>query len=129
MKLNALMWMAFLGLTSWAGHPLDCATGLVAWDDCHPGTAGYNRRHDMAGADRQKCAGYGFTPGTDNYARCVMELDQNHNAANDALLRSVVGGIASRPPAVVPAPIQAPVIIDCSTAVVGSIAFTNCHRQ
>jgi hypothetical protein len=131
MKPNALLWASFLGLAACAGHPLDCATGLVAWDDCAKGTAGYDRRHKMAETDRQKCADYGFLPGTDSYAKCVMELDQNRNMANDALLRSVVGGIASRTVAS-PAPVQAPaspVNIDCTTAVVGTVAYTNCHKQ
>lgn len=35
---------------------------------------------DLAEADRQKCAGFGFEPGTDEYARCVMKLSQQRDA-------------------------------------------------
>ncbi|WP_072017585.1 hypothetical protein [Erwinia typographi] len=66
-------------------HPLDCATGLVAWDDCLPGTVGYNIRQqslkNLAAAvqekndkDDRQCRSYGAQPGTDSYVNCRVSL-------------------------------------------------------
>lgn len=79
-----------LVLAGCAGHPVDCATGLVAWNDCAPGTAGYQRRNEAQLSDRNRCAAYGFKEGSTEYAKCLMSLDQNRDQSNDALLRSVL---------------------------------------
>lgn len=101
-----------------AGHPVDCATGLVAWSDCAPGTAGYQRRQNSLDQDADRCSGYGYTPGTDGYAHCRMSMDQNRDRAHDALLGAVVAGSLARPAPV----IARPSITNCTS--VGS--STNC---
>lgn len=68
-----------------ANHPLDCATGLIAWDDCLPGTKGYEIRQQSlknlsdakAGKDYMddaKCRSYGAVPGSDAYVSCRVQL-------------------------------------------------------
>lgn len=39
MKAWAIATVALL-MSGCANHPLDCATGLIAWGDCLPGTNG-----------------------------------------------------------------------------------------
>lgn len=76
-----------LALGGCANHPLDCATGHVAWDDCLPGTRGYEIRQqslknlpgakaDKAAADDQACQSYGAKPGTDAYINCRVQRDK-----------------------------------------------------
>ncbi len=45
MKAWAIATVALL-MSGCANHPLDCATGLIAWDDCLPGTKGYAIRQE-----------------------------------------------------------------------------------
>lgn len=47
--------------------------------------AGCVSPEEQRGADRQTCSGYGFTPGTDAFAHCMMETSQQRDAqaAND----------------------------------------------
>lgn len=86
------MRMIWLGLcigvlSGCANHPLDCATGLVAWDDCLPGTRGYEiRQQSMANLsaakaakdirDDEQCRSYGAAPGSDAYVNCRVQLSQ-----------------------------------------------------
>jgi hypothetical protein len=65
-----------LALSGCQNHPVDCAAGF-AWDDCLPGTKGYEKKIAIQGAMKDKCASYGFRKGTDAYAQCMMTLDQN----------------------------------------------------
>lgn len=37
-------------------------------------------------ADESKCAGYGFRPGTSNFANCMMKLDLDRNADRRAFM-------------------------------------------
>jgi hypothetical protein len=37
-------------------------------------------RNRQAASDRMECKGYGFTPGTELYAQCRMNLTQNREA-------------------------------------------------
>jgi hypothetical protein len=112
-----------------SGHPLDCATGLVAWNDCAPGSAGYNKRISMQRGNQERCSGYGFQPGTDAYAQCLMNLDRDRDQANNALLNAVAGGFASRPIITpVPAPMpQASHPIMCTTTQIGATGTTLCQ--
>ena len=71
-------------LSGCAHHPLDCAVGF-AWADCLPGTAGYAAREP----DADKCAGYGFTPGTNEYAQCNMQLDQQRMQERAQILNNM----------------------------------------
>ena len=68
-----------------ANHPLDCATGLIAWDDCLPGTKGYEIRQqslkNLSDAkarkdleDDAKCRSYGALLGSDAYVNCRVQL-------------------------------------------------------
>lgn len=80
---------AFLAilLCGCANHPLDCATGLVAWDDCLPGTKGYEIRQEslrrvkaaeqaQIDHDDQLCRSYGAVPGSDAYVNCRATLQK-----------------------------------------------------
>ncbi|AZE73942.1 hypothetical protein C4K00_3721 [Pseudomonas synxantha] len=72
MKAWAIATVALL-MSGCANHPLDCATGLIAWDDCLPGTKGYAIRQEslsnlaaakelQAVKDDAQCQSYGATP-------------------------------------------------------------------
>ena len=85
--MKRCMLLAALVLTGCANHPLDCATGFIAWDDCLPGTKGYEIRQqrlaNLKGAieskqqlDDAKCKSYGATPGSDAYVNCRVQLDK-----------------------------------------------------
>lgn len=84
MKALAIATVALL-MSGCANHPLDCATGLIAWGDCLPGTKGYAIRqeslNDLAAAEGQKansddaeCQSFGAQPGTDTYVSCRIQL-------------------------------------------------------
>ncbi|MCL5229713.1 hypothetical protein [Pseudomonas nunensis] len=84
MKAWAIVTVALL-MSGCANHPLDCATGLIAWDDCLPGTKGYVIRQEslknLAAAEGQKansddaeCQSFGAQPGTDTYVNCRIQL-------------------------------------------------------
>ncbi|ROM94881.1 hypothetical protein BK657_27185 [Pseudomonas brassicacearum] len=86
--MKALVIVASLiALTGCANHPLDCATGLIAWDDCLPGTKGYTVRQEslknlavakelQAAKNDAQCRSYGATPGSDAYVNCRVQLDK-----------------------------------------------------
>ncbi len=63
-----------------ANHPLDCAVGFHH-SDCLPGTAGYDNPNKFAAVDNQQCRSYGFKPGTDAYANCMLKLTEMHEGA------------------------------------------------
>jgi hypothetical protein len=82
-----LLTAAILVLTGCANHPLDCAIGLIAWDDCLPGTKGYEVRQqslrNLSAARAEKtatddaiCQSYGAKPGSDAYVSCRVERDK-----------------------------------------------------
>lgn len=84
MKTDLLSLMLIL-IAGCANHPLDCATGLIAWDDCLPGTKGYEIRQQSlknlseAKAEKDymddaKCRSYSATPGSDAYVNCRVQL-------------------------------------------------------
>ena len=84
---TVLLSLMLIFIAGCANHPLDCATGLVAWDDCLPGTKGYEIRQqslknlsaakaDKAAADDQACQSYGAKPGTDAYINCRVQRDK-----------------------------------------------------
>ncbi len=77
--------IALLALAGCANHPLDCATGLIAWDDCLPGTKGYAIRQESlknlavaegqrVSSDDAECQSFGALPGTDAYVNCRIQL-------------------------------------------------------
>ncbi|TWR79727.1 hypothetical protein FJD37_23020 [Pseudomonas saxonica] len=84
--MKTVLWSLMLILIAGcANHPLDCATGLIAWDDCLPGTKGYEIRQQSlknlseAKAEKDymddaKCRSYGATPGSDAYVSCRVQL-------------------------------------------------------
>ena len=41
---TVIMSFLLIFIAGCANHPVDCATGLIAWDDCLPGTKGYEIR-------------------------------------------------------------------------------------
>ena len=84
--MKTVLWSLMLILIAGcANHPLDCATGLIAWDDCIPGTKGYEIRQQSlknfseAKAEKDymddaKCRSFGATPGSDAYVNCRVQL-------------------------------------------------------
>lgn len=86
--MRALLLTTFLlALAGCANHPLDCAIGLIAWDDCLPGTKGYEVRQqslknlsavrsEKATTDDAVCQSYGAKPGTDAYVNCRVQRDK-----------------------------------------------------
>jgi hypothetical protein len=93
------MVFAAIAMTALAGcsdipHPLDCATGTVAWSNCPPGSKGYllhqqsmdaKRKADAEkatndpydAADDAQCKSYGTTPGTDTYVTCRLKIKES----------------------------------------------------
>ncbi|UZE14819.1 hypothetical protein [Pseudomonas sp. B21-053] len=82
-----LLAVIMLVLVGCANHPLDCAIGLIAWDDCLPGTKGYEVRQqslkNLSAAEAEKtatddavCQSYGAKPGTDAYVNCRVQRDK-----------------------------------------------------
>jgi hypothetical protein len=76
-----------LTLGGCANHPLDCAIGIIAWDDCLPGTKGYEVRQqslknlsaaraEKSATDDALCQSYGAKPGTDAYINCRVQRDK-----------------------------------------------------
>ena len=84
---NLLLAGVMLVLAGCANHPLDCAIGLIAWDDCLPGTKGYEVRQqslkNLSAARAEKtatddaiCQSYGAKPGSDAYVSCRIQRDK-----------------------------------------------------
>jgi hypothetical protein len=82
-----LLTAAILVLAGCANHPLDCAIGLIAWDDCLPGTKGYEvrqqslknlsvTRDEKTATDDAICQSYGAKPGSDAYVSCRVQRDK-----------------------------------------------------
>ncbi|MFJ2362435.1 hypothetical protein ACIPIN_01745 [Pseudomonas sp. NPDC087697] len=79
--------VSMLALAGCANHPLDCAIGIIAWDDCLPGTKGYEVRQqslkNLSAARAEKsttddavCQSYGAKPGSDAYVNCRVQRDK-----------------------------------------------------
>jgi len=137
-----------LMLAGCANHPLDCATGLIAWDDCLPGTKGYAIRQEslrnlalaeghQANSDDSECQSFGALPGTDTYVNCRIQLkkiaadgqtqtaDQKQRAIQAFLLN-----LQNQQKAYVP-PTQQPAVLPkqahCTSTVYGQTVDTNCY--
>ena len=116
----------FLALAGCANHPLDCATGLVAWDDCLPGTKGYEIRQNKLTRDDELCKSYGLEFGTPEYGQCRVSLHNQSEANKQAALNA---WIASRQQAPAMTPYQMPVTknTNCTTTYNGNQAHTTCQ--
>lgn len=113
------------------GHPMDCVTGFVAWNDCPVGSKGYVRRQALLAQDKEKCAAYGFKEGTDNYATCVMTLDQNRDESNDRLLAGILASMPKQAPPPPSAPPPVPKLnpgVICNSTQVGGSVVTQCNQ-
>ncbi|WP_421556163.1 hypothetical protein [Pseudomonas kitaguniensis] len=137
-------------LAGCANHPLDCATGLVAWDDCLPGTKGYAIRQEsmanlaatkaqQASSDDAQCQSYGAKPGSDAYVNCRVQLNrttteqqsqqsaQRQQAIQTMLLnqqnQQQKPYVLQQPPQIIPARVQT----NCTTHTSGQIVYTNCQ--
>ena len=114
----ALVLMAVLIAAGCAHHPGDCALGIMDWDDCLPGTAGYNKMQQRLTQDDTRCQSYGLTPGTTAYATCRQNFEQGRVAHSNAVLGAVLGGMAAKPaplPTTQPVPtFSAPVTTSCT---------------
>lgn len=129
--MRRLLMIATFGVAGCAGHPLDCATGLVAWNDCAAGTAGYERRVNAEAGDDARCRSFGAEPGTDAYVNCRTHFAQSRDNNNEALLRTI---LAHPPVAYVPPapqiryePYNPPKATNCVSNAIGSSVYTNCN--
>ena len=130
--------IALLALAGCANHPLDCATGLIAWDDCLPGTKGYAIRQEslknLAAAEGQKansddaeCRSFGAQPGTDTYVNCRIQLkkiasdQQTESAAQkQRAAQAFIMNMQQQQPAIQPQ-------INCTSTKFGQTVNTNCY--
>jgi len=97
--------------------------GIVALGACAPTV------QQRLADDRAQCAGYGFAPGTDGFAGCLMQRDRDYQALLqrqwDAVGKSLQSIGASEPtpsyvlPIYVPAPIDVP-HVGCGMAINGA---------
>jgi hypothetical protein len=144
--------VAALMLAGCANHPLDCATGLIAWDDCLPGTKGYAIRQEslknlaaaeghQASSDDAECQSFGAQPGTDSYINCRIQLkkiatdqqaqstDQKQRAAQAFFLNLQNQQGQQQKPYVMPVqqPSAIPKQTHCTSTAYGQIVDTNCY--
>ncbi len=114
-----------------ANHPLDCATGLIAWADCKPGTFGHRQRQAQIERDLAACRRFGFAEGTDAFARCLLTLEQQYQHSQDAMLRAILTSGMLRPaPIPVPnSPASPPLTpsVSCISDQLGGTVYTNCR--
>ncbi|MGF6125197.1 hypothetical protein QF019_000386 [Pseudomonas frederiksbergensis] len=151
MKAWVVAVAAFM-LAGCANHPLDCATGLIAWDDCLPGTKGYAIRQEslknlaaaeghQASSDDAECQSFGAQPGTDSYINCRIQLkkiatdqqaqstDQKQRAAQAFFLNLQNQQGQQQKPYVMPVqqPSAIPKQTHCTSTAYGQIVDTNCY--
>jgi hypothetical protein len=50
------------------------------------GLAGCMSTAEIRAADENRCAGYGFRPGTDAYSKCLQNIDLDRSADRRAVL-------------------------------------------
>ncbi|MEB0149039.1 hypothetical protein [Pseudomonas sp. CCC2.2] len=149
MKAWTVVAVAALMLAGCANHPLDCATGLIAWDDCLPGTKGYAIRQESlknlavaegyrADSDDAECQSFGAQPGTDTYVNCRIQLkkiaadqqtqsaDQKQRAARAFFLNQ-----QSQQQKAYVMPVQQPTALPkqthCTSTAYGQTVETNCQ--
>lgn len=132
-----------------ANHPLDCATGLVAWDDCLPGTKGYAVRQqslkNLAATQQQQsttddaqCQSYGAKPGTDIYVNCRVQLNritteqqsqqsaQRQQAIQTMILNQQNQQNQQQKPYAIQ-PVMQPQPTNCTSNTIGQTVYTNCQ--
>lgn len=110
MKRAFLIFGMFLFISGCANHPLDCATGLIAWDDCKPGTLGYEKRQDALKQDDELCKSYGLVFGTAEYAQCRIAL----KGQSEANKRAALSILVKKP-------------VTCTSSAIGSTSTTTCQ--
>ncbi len=93
-----------LTIAACAHHPGDCALGLMDWDDCLPGTAGYAKHQRALEADDDRCRSYGLAFGTGDYAACREGRDETRVARSNAVLGAVLRAAIRPAPVIAPAP-------------------------
>lgn len=117
-------------LAGCGGHPLDCATGLVAWNDCSPGSAGFEKRARAEASDEVTCQSYGLQPGTDEFVRCRAAFRMNRDNANQAVETAAWGNfahtVAAAPQAARPS-YQPSSTLSCTSRTMGATTFTDCQ--
>ena len=138
-------WMAVVAgvmLAGCANHPMDCATGLVAWDDCLPGTKGYAIRQEslknlaaaqqqQANMDDAQCQSYGAKPGTDTYVNCRVQLNRitteqqsQQTARRQQAIQTMLLNQQSQQQV---QPYQIPKQVNCASNTYGQTTNTNCQ--
>lgn len=125
MRRFKMILLAF-GLFGCAHHPLDCATGFVAWDDCEPGTRGYEIRQSALNRDDRLCQSWGAVPGTDAYVNCRASLAQANAQQRAAIAAAMINHMPAPQPAHA---YQVPVnpTFNCTTQYTANQANTVCH--
>lgn len=141
MKAWAIATVALL-MSGCANHPLDCATGLIAWDDCLPGTNGYANRQEslnnlaaakqlQAAKDDAQCQSYGATPGSDAYVNCRVQLDKTATdlqaQAEKERRQNIVKMLNSQSQQPAPQPYVIPKQTHCTSTAYGQTVSTNCY--
>lgn len=113
-----------------AGHPMDCAVGFPH-ADCAPGSLGYQKALALKEAatardasDDARCRSFGLQFGTQGYAQCRMNID-NQRAANTRAVLNAQQPMPPRP--------SLPATTNCMTSDsnIGGIVSgtTNCTTQ
>lgn len=141
MKAWAIATVALL-MSGCANHPLDCATGLIAWDDCLPGTKGYairqERLSNLAAAkelqavkDDAQCQSYGATPDSDAYVNCRVQLDKTATdlqaQAEKERRQNIVKMLNSQSQQPAPQPYVIPKQTHCTSTAYGQTVSTDCY--
>lgn len=72
----------------------------------------------------ERCAGYGFTPGTDSFATCVMQQDAARRQIGAAILGAALS--KQQPERRLQVIIPGTPHISCTSRTVGNTTYTNC---
>jgi len=99
-----------------------------------PGCAEYYERESQARYEgyQNRCSSYGFTPGSQPYANCMMGLDQQETANRQALVGAYLANQPHPQPYVLPMPapvqpVQQSAPRTCQSTVNGQVINTTCY--
>ena len=121
--MKSLVVLLMLATAACAHHPGDCALGIMDWDDCLPGTAGYAKHQRALAMDGERCGSYGLAVGTPEYAACRENRDAARVERSQAVLGAVLGRVVRPTPAVLPVPTPPPIPVGGVT-----LASNGCER-
>lgn len=116
---QAVVLIAIALSQSGCGHPLDCAMGSTLWDDCSPGTKGYENRARLGENDAAQCSAMGYAPNSREDVLCRINLDNQRGQAQKAVIGSAIasGALFPKPAPVVPyqMPVNRPMNTTCNS--------------